>query len=124
MSPTWLCLPLTSPPPPPRPSTHLYLLYHLLAEGAHLGGDADGHAVGGTVLRADPVEGTRAFLDCAVEVSLGEGTECCRGLAATCFPHLPRGLEVPPRGPLVGANGQGAGQAAHLGLEEEASPRT
>ena len=94
---------LRAPPSRSRAPTHLHLLHHLLAEGAHLGGDADGHALGRAVLGADPVEGSRALLDGAVEVRLEEE----------------RGVRGRPRGGV-----RGAGRAAHLGVGGVSSPRT
>lgn len=66
-------MPAPGPTVPPWAPTHLHLLHHLLAKGAHLGGDADGHAIGRAILGADPVEGSWALLDGAVEVGLDGG---------------------------------------------------
>ena len=37
-------------------ATYLHFLHHLLAEGADLGGDGDGHVLSAAVLAADAVE--------------------------------------------------------------------
>lgn len=63
---------------PPLPDaaghgTHLHLLHDLLAEGAHLGGDCDGHVLCTAVLAADTIEGPWPVLDRAVQIRLERG---------------------------------------------------
>ena len=114
--------PSSLPPPQPHPSlwppTHLHLLHYLLAKGAHLGGDTDGHAIGRAVLGADPIEGAWALLDGAVEVGLEE-----RAGQHEVLPEAKGGIQPggpsPARYPQAQAEraGAGVGRAGPGGTE-------
>ena len=58
--------------------THLHLLHHLLAEGAHLSGAGDGHVLRVLVLACHPVEGAGVVLDVAVQVRLRKRNSTAR----------------------------------------------
>ena len=56
---------------PTHSEPYLDFLHHLLAEGAHLGGDADGDVVSAAVLAAHAVEHCRALVPIRTKVRLG-----------------------------------------------------